>query len=172
MSQNDRDFWWRMTCLLLEFLSKIHPNIYDLWKVQCVSHSVVSNFCNPMDCSLPGSSVHGILQARRQEWVAIPFSRGSSQPKDWTHVSHIAGGFFTTCATREALPGPPLTKYHKLSSLHNSNLFSHSSGNCQRSRCCWGWFLLRPLRLACRSPSTPYAMVFSLSCLCPDPLFV
>ena len=39
-------------------------------------------FCNPMDCSLPGSSVHGILQARILEWVAIPFSGGSSQPRD------------------------------------------------------------------------------------------
>ena len=42
---------------------------------------------NPMDCSLPGSSVHGISQARILEWVAISSSRGSSQPKDQTHVS-------------------------------------------------------------------------------------
>jgi len=48
-----------------------------------------------MDCSPPGFSVHGILQARILEWVAIPFSRGSSQPRDQTQVSHIAGGFFT-----------------------------------------------------------------------------
>ena len=51
--------------------------------------------CDPKDCSLPGSSVHGILQARILEWVAIPFSRGSFQPGDQTQVSHIAGGFFT-----------------------------------------------------------------------------
>ena len=51
--------------------------------------------CNPMDCSLPGASVHGILQARILEWVAIPFSRGSSQPGDRSQVSRIAGGFFT-----------------------------------------------------------------------------
>ena len=43
--------------------------------------------CNPMDCSLPGSSIHGILQARILEWVAIPFSRGSSPPRDRTQVS-------------------------------------------------------------------------------------
>ena len=55
-----------------------------------------------MDCSLPGPSVHGILQARILEWVAIPFSRGSFQPKDWTQVSHTAGKFFTVWATREA----------------------------------------------------------------------
>ena len=55
-----------------------------------------------MDCSLPGSSVHGILQAGTLEWVAVPFSRGSSQPWDQTQVSHIAGEFFTIWATREA----------------------------------------------------------------------
>ena len=57
--------------------------------------------CNPMDCSLPGSSVHRILQARILKWVTIPFSRGSSQPRDQTQVSHIAVKFFTIWATRE-----------------------------------------------------------------------
>ena len=51
--------------------------------------------CHPMDCSPPGSFVHGILQARILEWVAISSSRGSSQPKDRTWVSYIAGEFFT-----------------------------------------------------------------------------
>ena len=50
---------------------------------------------DPMDCSLPGSSVHGISQARVLEWVAISFSWGSSQPRDWTHVSCFAGRLFT-----------------------------------------------------------------------------
>ena len=56
-----------------------------------------------MDCSPSGSSVHGILQARILDWVAIPFSRGSSQPKDQTWVSCIAGGLFSVWVTREAL---------------------------------------------------------------------
>ena len=54
--------------------------------------------CDPMDCSPPGSSVHGLLQARTLEWVAMPSSRGSSRPRDRTHVFPvfgIAGGFFT-----------------------------------------------------------------------------
>ena len=70
--------------------------------------------CDPTNCSLPGFSAHGILQARTLEpgfsvhgtlqarileWIAIPFSRGSSQPRDWTLVSCIAGKFFTTWAT-------------------------------------------------------------------------
>ena len=59
--------------------------------------------CDPMDYHLPGSSVHGISQARILEWVAIPFSRGSSQPRDGTQVSCIAGGFLTIWATREPL---------------------------------------------------------------------
>ena len=50
--------------------------------------------CDPMDCSLRGCSVHGISQARVLEWVALSFSRGSSQPRDWTQVSHITGRRF------------------------------------------------------------------------------
>ena len=57
---------------------------------------------DPTDCSTPGSSVHGILQARLLVWVAILFSRGSSWPRDWTEVSCVAGRFFTIWATREA----------------------------------------------------------------------
>ena len=59
--------------------------------------------CNPVDCSPPGPSVHGILQARILEWVAVSLSRGSSKPRDWTQVSCFASGFFTIWATREAL---------------------------------------------------------------------
>ena len=61
-----------------------------------------------MDCSLPGSYVHGILQARLLEWVAFPFSRGSSLSMDRTLVSHILGRFFTVWATRGmSVPTPP-----------------------------------------------------------------
>ena len=56
------------------------------------SHSVVSNSCNPLDCGPPGSSVHGIFQARILEWVATSFSRGSSQLRDRIRVSCIADG--------------------------------------------------------------------------------
>ena len=61
------------------------------------SCSVVSNSLWPMDYT-----VHGILQARKLEWIAFPFSRVSSQPRDSTQVSHIAGRFLTSWATREA----------------------------------------------------------------------
>ena len=63
---------------------KMRPNVLCLGAQLCLT------LCNPMDCI-----VHGILQARILEWVAFPFSRGSSQPRDQTQVSHIAGGFFT-----------------------------------------------------------------------------
>ena len=59
--------------------------------------------CSPMDCSLPGSSIYRIFQARILEWVAISFSRRSSQPKDWTWVSCIVGRCFTIWATREVI---------------------------------------------------------------------
>ena len=52
--------------------------------------------CDPVDYNPPGNSVHGILQARILKWVAMPFSRGSSQPRDQTLVSCIAGRFFTS----------------------------------------------------------------------------
>ena len=71
-------------------------------KSESVSCSVMSNSLRPMGCSPPGSSVHGILQARMLEWVAIPFSRESSQPRDQTLLSDVAGRFFTIWATREA----------------------------------------------------------------------
>ena len=57
--------------------------------------------CNPMDCNLSGSSVHGIIQASILEWVAISFSRTSSQPRDWTQVSCIVSRCFPIWATRE-----------------------------------------------------------------------
>ena len=54
-----------------------------------------SVLCDPIDCSPPGSSVHGILQAKILEWVAKFLSRGSSQPRNQAHVSSLAGEFFT-----------------------------------------------------------------------------
>ena len=72
------------------------------WVSLCV---LVAQSCptlwDPMDCNPPGSSVHEIFQARILEWVAISFSRGSSQPRDRTRVSCTAGKFFTNWATRE-----------------------------------------------------------------------
>ena len=70
---------------------------------ESISCSVLSDSCDPMGYSLSGPSVHGILQARILEWVAIPFSRGSSWPRDQTQFSHITGRFFTVWATRQAL---------------------------------------------------------------------
>ena len=74
------------------------PEIVILVTQSCLT------LCDPMDCSLPGSSVLGIFQARILEWVAIPFSRGSSQPRNQTQVSHTAGRLFTVWATRDQLP--------------------------------------------------------------------
>ena len=70
--------------------------------------------CDPMGCSPPSSSVHGILQARILEWVAIPFSRGSPQPRDRTQVSCIAGRFFTSKP-----PGKPALELKSKSESHS-----------------------------------------------------
>ena len=61
----------------------------------CLVAQSCLTLCDPMDCSQPGSSLHGILQAGILKWVAMPFSRGSSQPRDQTQVSRTADGFFT-----------------------------------------------------------------------------
>ena len=76
-------------------------NVVRFCKWSEVTQSCLT-LCDPMDCSLPGPSVHGILQARMLEWVTISFSRGSSQLWDRTQVSCIVGRFFTVWATREA----------------------------------------------------------------------
>ena len=71
-------FRWAILLLLL-FSSILHGKVAQ----SCLT------LCDPVGCSLPGSSVHGIFQARVLEWIAISFSRGSSQPRDKTRVSHI-----------------------------------------------------------------------------------
>ena len=74
--------------------------------------------CDPMDCSLPGSSIHGILQARVLEWGAIAFSRGSSRCWDQTQVSCIPGRCFNPWATREAITwATNLQSYEKQKSV-------------------------------------------------------
>ena len=86
---------------------------------ESVSHSVLSD-CDPINCSTPGSSVHGILQERILKWLAIPFSRGSSWSRDWTWISCIAGRFFTVWTTRENLsPDHLTTDYHFFKCLDN-----------------------------------------------------
>ena len=90
-----KTYWSKVT-----FFSLLWDAVYALCVL--ISCSVVCNSLWPCGlCSLPGSSVHGILQARILEWVAIPISRVSSQPRDWTQVSCIAG-IFIIWATREA----------------------------------------------------------------------
>ena len=78
------------------------PMLYSEW-VSEWSRSSCQPLCDPMDCSLPGSSLHGILQARVLEWVAISFSTGSSQPRDQTRVSCIPGRRFNLWATSRSL---------------------------------------------------------------------
>ena len=103
--------WW-IPAFLLTISSLTNPcissYIYSEWTAcqpKSESESLVAQscltLCNPMDCSLPGSSFRGIFQAIVLEWVAISFSRGSSWPRNRTQVSHIVGRRFTIWATRE-----------------------------------------------------------------------
>ena len=74
----------------------------NIFKVEVLAAQLCSTFCNPVDCNLPSFSIHGILQARILDWVAISFSRGSSWPRNQTWISSIADRFFTDWDMREA----------------------------------------------------------------------
>ena len=97
-------------CIFLAPLPKISwsyihefiPRLYSVPSVYVCQSLGRVQLCDPMDCSTPGSSVHGILQARILQWIAIAFSRGSFWPRDQTQVSHITGKFFTIWVTSEA----------------------------------------------------------------------
>ena len=93
--------WGVQTMLKVPLFVKLTPLFREVFPLMLVTQSCPT-LCDPVDCSLPGSSVHGIFQARVLEWVAIPFPRGSSQPRDRTLVSCITGRFFTIQATWEA----------------------------------------------------------------------
>ena len=88
---------------------------HSQWKWKCWSLSHVQFFATPWSVAPPGSSVHGILQARILEWVGIPFYRGSSQPRDQTRISCTVSRFFTIRATRE-VPGVSIKSLLSLSS--------------------------------------------------------
>ena len=88
-----------MSILLFQVVHHPQPVFTCLFYMSVCVLSRVWLFCNPMDYSPPGFSVHGIFQARILESVAISYFRGSSRPRDWTWVSHVAGRFFTTRAT-------------------------------------------------------------------------
>ena len=113
---SDKLFTIMNTLILLTlkkgFISSTFPNVQ--WGFLCGWQRLLSlsnimlvaqscpTFCNTMGCSLLGSSVHGVFQARILEWVAMPFSKGSSWPRDQTEVSCVAGRFFTIWTTWEA----------------------------------------------------------------------
>ena len=106
-------------------------NIYRVlltcqWKVKVKVTQSCTTLCNPMDYT-----VHGILQARILEWVAFPFSRGSSQLRDWTQVSRIAGRFFTSWATGK----PKNTEVGSLFLLQQ--IFPTQESNWDLLHCSW-----------------------------------
>ena len=132
--------------------------------------------CDPMDCI-----VHGILQTRILEWAAVPFAREPSQPRDQTQVSHIAGGFFTSWATREThdehgskhLLGCYWKNFKYIESFHPSNklLWWRLSLYPFYRWWHWGtqlfWALLKVTQVSIRAeiqaqaPKSPHLTVFS-----------
>ena len=90
-------FAWKSSFVIKAESTQAFCLLSPRWKVKVKVAQSCPTHCDPMDYK-----VHGILPARTLEWVAYPFSSGSSWPRDRTQVSCMAGGFFTTRATREA----------------------------------------------------------------------
>ena len=110
--------------------------------------------CDPMDCSVPGSSVHGICQARILEWVAISFSRGCSQSRDRTQVSRIVGRCFTVWATRDHMVD--LSIFWGVSKLFSLMVPTYIPINSERAKSLWSCPTLSDrvnCRLLCPSDS-------------------
>ena len=139
--------------------TEIRIQIIHIW--WGFSLKVVSDTCNAVDCSPPGSSVHGIFQARILERVAISFSRGSSQPRDWTWVSCTAGRFFTDWAAREfpsLIFRPPEMAYESTTRVVIYNCL------CQINYVCGYLFLSYcSYEMSKPKPSNGYAQYFSFA---------
>ena len=101
----------------------------------CAIASVVSTLCDPMDCNSPGSSVRGVIQARIQELVVMPSSKGSSWPRDWTWVSYLLQGqpiLFFPLAPRH---GKPEASWRPVQST-GSQRAGHDCSNSACMRAC------------------------------------
>ena len=128
-AMNNQDYEWNKEYTNIKRILHRFDNIYEIDQLSEVAQSCPT-LCDPVDCNLPGSSIHGILQARTLEWIAISFSRGSSWPRDWTQVSRLAGRRFNLWATRKAQS----TNSHSL---------------CSFSRV---WLFANPWAIACQAP--------------------
>ena len=101
-SLDGRGVWQGMdACICMAESLRCSPETTTLLISYVLVTQLCPALCDPVDCSPPASSVHGILQAGILEWVAIPFSWGSSWPSDRSWVSCVAVKFFTIWATRE-----------------------------------------------------------------------
>ena len=116
-----RTFWaWNDSGRQVTAGSGPEGEISSKWKLTVVAVQLCPTLCNPMDYSPPGSSVHGILQTRIVGWVAMPSSRGPSQPRDQTPVSCIAGRFCTIWEITSLHP-----KWIKMNLFTNTPLSTH-----------------------------------------------
>ena len=135
-----------------------------LWCVYVLVTQSYLTLCDPMDCSSPGSSVHGIFQSRILERVAIPFSRGSSHPRNQTQASCLAGRFFTIWATRGAHVSLccsiyiPMHQWHSI--LITIFFFFICSGFCHTLKQPWV-YMCSPSQSPLPPPSPPVPSRFS-----------
>ena len=133
MGFSGQEYWSRLSCSSpgdlpdprdwthIFYVSCIGRGVLNYCAVLCLATQSCLTLCDPMNCSSSGSSVHDILQARILELMVVPFSRGSSQPRDQILISHITGRFFTFWATREDYLGKKL-RVNKYLNISGDNL--------------------------------------------------
>ena len=124
--------WWQLCSILCKWEKNLKKNRYvymyswvtlqhtwndhiinQLW-ASAKSRQSCLTLCDPVDHSLPGSSVHGILQARILEWIAMPSSRRSSWPRDWTHFSYVCLLHWQVGSLPPVPPGKPNLLYSSI----------------------------------------------------------
>ena len=134
-----------------------------MWKSESEVAQSSLTLCDPMDCSLSGSSVHEIFQARVLEWVAISFSRRSSRPRDWTQVSSIVGSRFTVWTTREVFFRVPASISRRWEQKDKQSLYNWNFEMIIIMRWLWMYPMLTALNPSHEAPSIPLPLALSLS---------
>ena len=134
-----------------------------IWKSESEVAQSSLTLCDPMDCSLSGSSVHEIFQARVLEWVAISFSRRSSRPRDWTQVSSIVGSRFTVWTTREVFFRVPASISRRWEQKDKQSLYNWNFEMIIIMRWLWMYPMLTALNPSHEAPSIPLPLALSLS---------
>ena len=134
-----------------------------MWKSESEVVHLCLTLCDPIDCSLPGSSIHGVFQARILEWGAISFSRWASQLRGWTQFSSIVGSCFTIWATRDVFFRVPTSVSQGWEQKDKQSFYNWNFEMIIIIRWLWMYTMLMALNPSHEAPSIPLPLFLSLS---------